>query len=146
MSSIQNLPSPVRTYIEARSSLHQKISSEHLLGSHATLEDDQVTLHADLQVGDKSYKAGSTYSLNPYSNRDASRESLSYSDGKASVVIRHEYAPAFFSAQESLNVDTRGQSNLDFGTFGLNDTNSGIKPDGWLQKDVKNVDGFILSF
>jgi hypothetical protein len=143
--SISNLSSPVQTYVQARSTLHSQIKTERLLGDSASMDNDQVTLNKDVACGGFTFKAGTSYSLNPYSDRDRSNENISFEKDHATTVIRHSYDPGFFSTEESLEVTSGG---MNFSSFKLDNTSSGIKPDGWLQKDLERnqVEGFILAF
>jgi hypothetical protein len=143
--SISNLSSPVQTYVQARAALHTQIKNDNLLGQSASMNDDQVTLTNDVKAGDYTFKAGTSYSLDPYSNRDRSAENISFVKDQSTTVIRHSYDPGFFKTDESLEVTSSG---MNYSSFAVNDTSGGIKPDGWLQKDLQRnqVDGFNLAF
>lgn len=143
---IQNNPS-IQQYLQVRAQLHNQIFSQNLLGASAVQDDDQVTLKQDVVVKDTTYKAGSTYSLNPYAGRTHHNENLTYEKGGERVIIQHEFSPHTFSTQESLQIRTvsTGPNGFGSGEIGVNDTSYGFHPSGWMQKIVTSEgDGYIL--
>lgn len=140
---LEKLSAPVRQYVEARASLHHQIQNDQLLGTAAIQSGDQITLSSNVQVGEKTFAKGSSYSLDPYSNRDASREDLTYQEGTKKVHIHHEFDPGFFSTTESLKIDN--QAGFDVSNSDQSTSSGGVRPDGWLQKQVGSIEGFILN-
>lgn len=149
--SIQNYP-PVQKYVELRKRLNDDISAQHLLGSHAVQVDDQVTLKQDWTShspsGDVVYKAGTSYSLDPYSNRDASHENITCEAGGETVMIQHDYDPHFFSVDERLAVDSVGRGGFigSGGSFSMSQESYGLRPHGWMQSvlEEQGPDGYLL--
>lgn len=155
VGSLSNYP-PVQQYLQARKNLHEDIRSQDLLGSHAVLVDDQVTLKQDWVHHDPSgnaaddvrYKAGTTYSLDPYSNRDASFEAITLEAHGETTLIQHKYEPGFLKTSESLSVDSVASGGFigNGGSFSLSQTDGGLRPDGWMQDVLQEqgADGYIL--
>lgn len=142
LSNVSGLSTNVKAYLEAREQIHEKISKEPRSQASAQQHGDLVTLTKDVQVGDKLFRAGSAYHLNPYLEREAFFENLAYSSGPATVVISHEFKPGLFKTEESLKVDTRESSAGS--SVGIRDFTKGIRPNGWLQRQVQQLDGYIL--
>lgn len=138
---LQNYP-PVQQYLEARHKLHEDIQSKHLLGSYAVQVDDQVTLKRDWVHQDGAsrtvYKAGTTYSLDPYAHRKPSHESITFDDGSGNTtLIQHDYSASFTRADEMLSVDTVRRSSGAIGnggSFSMHEEHRGIRPQGWMQE------------
>ena len=133
---------PVRTYLDTRLRLHSEVCKHHLLGSAAEVAGDQVTLRADVTAGSDTFKAGSTYSLNPYEDRNRCAERLSLQGPQGSLEISHEYEPGFFSTRESLEI--RAGGGFQFTSSSQDSTRTGVRPNGWMQNQLEN-EGYILN-
>ena len=140
------LSSPVRSYVQARENLHKEIQSRQLLGDAAWSDDDQVTLRKDVTAGSVTFKAGSSYHLDPYADRERHTENLTWSQGNSTVVIRHEIDPGTFLTSETLSLETSGSLVDGLSSFKLQEESGGWRPDGWVQKELDRAgaDGFIL--